>query len=263
MIFSRLKSFYQYLITDPLGFIIFVLYFSIALVLSLVIHEFAHGYVAYKCGDNTAKFLGRLSLNPLKHLDPLGTISMILFGFGWAKPVPINPRNFKNRVSDEFYVSIAGIICNLTLYLISTTVMIAITRFVWKPEVLNSVPYFNLLYSNSYGYSYILSSAYVENNILISSMTMAHIMRFFMLLSQFNLVLALFNALPIPPLDGFHIINNLIFKGRLTMNPRIMQVIHIALIILILTGSFHNIISVLSNSIEIGVLNTILKIVGR
>ena len=263
MILSRLEGFYNFLKADPIGFIIFVLYFSAALIISLVIHEYAHGYVAYKCGDTTAKILGRLTLNPLKHLDPLGTIFMVLFGFGWAKPVPINSRNFNNRVKDDFYVSIAGIICNLTLYLISTSIMIAINRFVWKPEVLENISYFNLLYSGSYGASYILSSAYMGNDLLIANMTMAHILRFFMLLSQFNLILAIFNAMPIPPLDGFHIMNNLIFKGKISMNAKLMKSMQIILFILILYGAFNKILLYLTNSIEIGVLRTFLQIVGR
>ena len=69
---------------------------ALAALVALTIHEFAHGYVAYKLGDYTAKASGRLSLNPMHHLDPFGTLCMIFFHFGWAKPVPINPRNFKN-----------------------------------------------------------------------------------------------------------------------------------------------------------------------
>ena len=86
---------------------------AMAALVALTIHEFAHGYVAYKLGDDTAKSLGRLSLNPIKHLDPFGAICMILFHFGWAKPVPINPTNFKNPRKGFAITAIAGPATNL------------------------------------------------------------------------------------------------------------------------------------------------------
>lgn len=88
----------------------------LALLIVIIPHEIAHGYVAYLCGDKTAKDDGRLSLNPLKHIDPIGLIFMILFKFGWAKPVPINPSNFtKNKKFSIFAVSIAGVFVNLLM----------------------------------------------------------------------------------------------------------------------------------------------------
>ena len=86
-----------------------------AALVALTIHEFAHGYVAYKLGDDTAKSLGRLSLNPVKHLDPLGAMCMVLFHFGWAKPVPVNSRNFKNHKRGIILTSLAGPVSNLIL----------------------------------------------------------------------------------------------------------------------------------------------------
>ena len=82
--------------SDPIGFVLYLFYLLVTVLLSLILHEVAHGYVAYRCGDATAKWMGRLSLDPRKHLDPIGTICMFLFGIGWAKPVPVNPRNFHN-----------------------------------------------------------------------------------------------------------------------------------------------------------------------
>lgn len=93
------------------------------LLIAIVFHEFAHGYVAYRLGDNTAKEMGRLSLNPLKHLDPLGFLSMLIFRFGWAKPVPINSRYFKNRKRDIFLVSIAGIVTNFLIAIITALLL--------------------------------------------------------------------------------------------------------------------------------------------
>ena len=93
---TRLSAFAQMLRTDPLGGLIFLAMFAVAILLSLILHECAHGYVALKCGDPTAKYMGRLTLDPRKHLDPMGTVFMVLLGFGWAKPVPVNPRNYRN-----------------------------------------------------------------------------------------------------------------------------------------------------------------------
>ena len=85
-------------------------FFAVVVVISF--HEFAHAYVAYKCGDPTAKFSGRMTLNPVKHFDVLGMLAFALVGFGWAKPVPVNPNNFKNYRRGVFWTSAAGIITN-------------------------------------------------------------------------------------------------------------------------------------------------------
>lgn len=85
------------------------------LLIAIIFHELAHGYTAYRLGDNTAKNAGRLTLNPIKHIDIIGLIFMIIFKFGWAKPVPINPFNFKNRKRDMILVSLAGPFINFTI----------------------------------------------------------------------------------------------------------------------------------------------------
>lgn len=87
----------------------------IAAVVVITFHEFAHAFVAYKCGDPTAKFSGRMTLNPIKHFDPLGMLMFALVGFGWAKPVPINPNNFRNYKAGAFWTSAAGIIMNYAM----------------------------------------------------------------------------------------------------------------------------------------------------
>lgn len=93
------------------------------LLIAIVLHELAHGYTAYFLGDKTAKSQGRLSLNPLKHIDPMGFIFMLVFKFGWAKPVPINPLNFKNRKRDTFLVSIAGVVTNFIIAIIAAFII--------------------------------------------------------------------------------------------------------------------------------------------
>ena len=86
-----------------------------AVIIALIFHEIAHGFVAYKLGDPTARAMGRLSLNPLKHLDPIGTLCMIFFRFGWAKPVPINTRFFKNPRRDMAITALAGPLTNFLI----------------------------------------------------------------------------------------------------------------------------------------------------
>ena len=93
----------------------------LAVIIALTVHEFSHGFIAYKLGDDTAKSLGRLTLNPLKHLDPIGALTMIFFRFGWAKPVPINPRNFKKPKRDFALTAVAGPMSNIILAFFSAS----------------------------------------------------------------------------------------------------------------------------------------------
>ncbi len=144
------------------------------LLLAISLHEAAHGYAAYLMGDTTAKYQGRLSLNPLKHLDPMGAICMLLFRFGWARPVPINPLYFKNRRVGIIVVSLAGPFANFFLGLISALI------------------YFGLAY-----YSFLSgsSSALIEFFAIIFQMSI-----------YMNVGLMIFNLIPIPPLDGSKIL---------------------------------------------------------
>ncbi len=90
---------------------------------AIILHEVAHGYVAEKFGDPTARLLGRLTLNPIKHLDPIGTIAIFIFGFGWARPVPVNPGNFRHPRRDMIWVAIAGPTTNLILAILSALLL--------------------------------------------------------------------------------------------------------------------------------------------
>lgn len=103
--------FIQLFFDSPILFIVL----AICLVLSLTVHEFAHALAAHKLGDDTAKYLGRLSLNPAKHLDPLGTLLLLTLGFGWGKPVPFNPNNLKKPREGGAIISFAGPLSNLIL----------------------------------------------------------------------------------------------------------------------------------------------------
>lgn len=149
------------------------------IILALSIHETAHGYVAWRCGDNTAYNLGRLTLNPLRHLDPIGTLAMLVFGFGWAKPVPINTRNFRNPKRGMALSAAAGPIANLILGLISTVFYAFFVAF----------------------YSY---AVYAElAPFLITCLNWLIVLCNFG--AVINLTFAFFNLIPVPPFDGSRI----------------------------------------------------------
>lgn len=152
-----------------------LLMFIPIVLISLTLHEVAHGYAAYKCGDNTAKAFGRLTLNPISHLDPFGALMMFIVGFGWAKPVPINMRNFRKPRRDLFIVSIAGVVTNLILGLIGVFLEFGCSQLIFLPE-----------------------------NIIST------LMSFFWMFSFANVSLAIFNLIPLPPLDGSKIISSLL-----------------------------------------------------
>ncbi|MBU1635643.1 site-2 protease family protein [bacterium] len=143
------------------------------ILLALTFHEFSHGWMAYKLGDPTAKLAGRLSMNPLVHLDPFGTLMIFLVRFGWAKPVPVNPRYFKEPKRDMLLVSVAGPAANILLAFVSG--MLLRTFHAGS---------FNFLPAN------LLQPLYIMVKFSL----------------QINLALAIFNLLPVPPLDGSKIL---------------------------------------------------------
>jgi len=153
-----------------------------AAVIGLTVHEFSHAYAAYKLGDSTAKDEGRLTLNPLKHIDWLGFFLIIIAGFGWAKPVSFNPNNLKNKHRDEIIISIAGPISNFLL---------AILFFIIA----------RVLYSTSY-----FQTSGLE------------IINLIMTWGIINFSLFVFNLIPIPPLDGSHIYLTYLKE----INPKLM-----------------------------------------
>ncbi|NLI20214.1 MAG: site-2 protease family protein [Clostridiales bacterium] len=260
-ILNRLQAWWNWLTADPVGFLVFMLYYAVAILLTLMLHEIAHGYVAYRCGDPTAKMMGRLTLDPRKHLDPIGTLCLVLLGFGWAKPVPVNPRNFKgNYRRDDFLVSIAGVTTNLTLFITALFLATLINPLLWDGEVLAYYGAKELLSSNGQAFGAILYG--MVDSSLLKTPWLMHVQRFLLLFSSMNLTIAVFNLLPIPPLDGFHVLNDLILKGKLTMNRQFFQGAQIVLLLLVFSGALSSVLTFLTDAVEGGVLNLFLLLEG-
>jgi len=156
---------------DPLAFALV----AIPLLFSVIIHEVAHGWVAYRMGDSTAKWSGRLSLNPLKHLDPIGTLMLFLAGFGWAKPVPVNFNNLSDKRKGLILVSSAGILANI-LFAFVALLFVRLFSASFSGTTLNLV------------YTVCESVAYI------------------------NITLAALNLIPIPPLDGSKILMGIVWE---------------------------------------------------
>ena len=252
---------------NPLNFLIYLVYTFGVLLISLVLHECSHAYIAWRCGDPTAKMLGRLTLDPRKHLDPIGSICLVLFGYGWAKPVPISPRFFKNGAKDDFLVSIAGIVMNLTLFLISLALAVLVNRFLWTRDFYDylaqngNVP---ATLSTGWNVGYQIYSGTLESRWMASVQApwLLWVQRFLLMMATVNLSLALFNFLPIPPLDGYHIVNDLLFKGRFSLNANTYRLSWMLLMFLCFSGILSQALGIAHNAVYNAVLNLFLRIGG-
>lgn len=169
---------------------------------ALTIHEFSHGYVASLCGDQTARYQGRLTMNPLRHLDPLGTLAIFLIHFGWAKPVPVDPRNFRNPRRDMILVSLAGPMSNLATMLLSIVALFVIAGLSRTLPAFLVQPLFSM----------------------------------FMVSVWINSILAIFNMIPIPPLDGSKVLMGLLPPRQAQALGRLEGMGFILIMILAFTG---------------------------
>ncbi len=188
---------------------------------SLSVHEFAHGFAAHKLGDDTAKNMGRLNLSPMSHLDPIGALCLFLFGFGWAKPVPVNPINFApgKRKSGMVITSLAGPLSNLLTAFLSVFILhiLYVVYPVGAQGALKTV------------FSVIVSLLYV--------------------MISMNIGLAVFNFIPIPPLDGSKILNSVLPPRTYFKIMQYERYGFIVLILLINTPVFSRILNTISNLI--------------
>ncbi len=161
--------------------------------LAVILHEVAHGYVAEKFGDPTARLLGRLTLNPLRHLDPIGTLAVFIFGFGWARPVPVNAGNFRRPRRDMIWVALAGPVTNLLLALASALLL--------------------------KGLSLLEMTGVGTSEYFIQIVKPLRMMAGFSL--YINVLLGVFNLVPLPPLDGGRILTGVLPERQATLINRL------------------------------------------
>ncbi|MBQ9510096.1 MAG: site-2 protease family protein [Clostridia bacterium] len=210
--------------------------------LSLSVHEWAHGWVSYKCGDPTAKNLGRLTINPLKHLDLFGALAMLLFGFGWAKPVLVNSRYYKHPKWQMALVASAGPISNLLIAFIATIIS----------HLLLLIP--------SYASS-VMTIALTGEVESFGAALMYIVFRMVAQLEMLNIYLAVFNLLPIPPLDGSRILFIFLPTKAYFSVMRYERYIQIALFVLLFAGALDVPLGWLANVIYTGMNNLVSLVV--
>lgn len=197
-----------------------------AALIAIIFHELSHGFVAYLFGDRTAKERGRLSLNPLRHIDVLGLLSMIVFGFGWAKPVPVNPYYFKNKKLGMVLVSIAGPLSNMIMAFISLLVARLVLTF-FVPS----------------------TTFWIYAEMLICE--------FLYCFAVLNIGLAVFNLIPIPPLDGSKILFSVLPRSAYGFLLQYERYGMIVLIVLINLPFFNNVLTFLRSSLYMAIHNVL------
>ena len=216
--FTGITQWINDLTTNPSATLITLAYTAVAILFSLILHECAHGWVAYKCGDPTAKMLGRLTLNPMKHLDPIGTICM--------------------------------------LFLLSLIISAILCRIMYEPGLLeyarknglqdNLLDIYHMIFPNSvYGGVFDI----VSPNVRAGYEWLLYVQRLFLMLAQMNLGLAIFNLIPVPPLDGYRFLDMFVFKGRLAMERSTMNIIQIGFLVICMSGILSNFLSTVNGAV--------------
>ena len=196
--------------------IIYILSALAVIFLTSPIHEFAHGFIADRLGDPTARYQGRLTLNPFAHIDYMGALGILLVGFGGARPVPVNPYNFRNPKRDMAFVAVAGPLSNI------------VAAFVCMV---------------------------LANLVLVTTRALAfyYVFSFFYFIAQINVRLAVFNLIPVPPLDGSRILAQFLPNRIYYKLMQYERYIYFILIILVFSGSLSGPISNVSNALMRGI----------
>ena len=181
-----------------------ILFKLIVFLFAISFHESAHAWMANRCGDPTARMLGRISLNPIKHIDPLGTILLPLVArlthipvLGWAKPTPVDPRNFRNQVMDDILTSVVGPISN---FVIASAAVLILAAISFTSQIGRAIVH-------------VMPIVYPNNLDVLAAQTNSWLMPISLLtyeLMVINLVLGVFNLIPVPPLDGSHVLRHLL-----------------------------------------------------
>ncbi|MEG0468814.1 site-2 protease family protein [Amedibacillus sp. YH-ame10] len=184
-----------------------LIYILPAVIIALSLHEFAHAFVSYKLGDVSQKERGRMSLNPLKHLDPIGTISLIFFGFGWAKPVQVDPYFYRNKKEGMMWTSLAGPFMNFIVAFICVILYSLLLRFapVWT----------------------------------VTSVIGDYIFQLLIITARINIGLGIFNLIPIPPLDGSKILTGILKEETYFKLMQYENYFMIAIIFLLASGTLN------------------------
>jgi len=205
-----------------------LIYIVPAALLAITGHEFAHGYVSFKMGDPTPKQDGRLSLNPLHHLDPMGTLCLIVFRFGWAKPVRINSWYYKNRKKGVVCTALAGPAANFVMAFMAVIAM-------------------GIIYKTTGGYA---------GNVLV------YLYNFFNYLALLNIGLGVFNLIPVPPLDGSKALGILMYNDENYLEQHASRYGYIVLLILAVTGILSIPIGVAQSVVYRGMYGLVRMIMG-
>jgi Zn-dependent protease len=209
---------------DPAGAMQMLLLMIPGLLVAVTIHEVAHGWVAERLGDPTARLAGRLTLNPLPHIDPFGALAFIVAGFGWARPVPVNARNLRRPVRDMACVAAAGPLSNFLMAFVGLVLAALVTQLVSNPFLAR--PLGGMFYT----------------------------------VYTFNLGLAIFNLIPLPPLDGGHFLPYFFPRRSWPLLARVEQYGPLILLLLVFSGATRYILGplfALVNALYLGVLRAI------
>jgi Zn-dependent protease len=202
------------LFSDPARFVVQLLFLIPAFLIAVTVHELAHGVVADRLGDPTARVQGRLTLNPLPHIDPLGAVAFLLAGFGWAKPVPVNAYNLRHPRRDMAWIAAAGPLSNFAVAFVGLVAAVMVQRIGMGAVV--AEPLGGVLFA----------------------------------VFRFNLALGIFNLIPLPPLDGGHFLPYFLPRASWTTLHQLEQYGPMILLLLVMTGATRYVVGPVMNVVS-------------